>query len=122
MRIRERDGTFYLVRAAYSSEAGRGKETGLGFIPAWATPRDIDAKLKLREGVTLSSVERLQLQEHLARANPTDPLKEAAIWLQRGYEELAALPLRDRQAKIREVRPLWIQLSALAGTKSSQAV
>lgn len=122
MRIRERDGTFYLVRAAYSPEARRGKETGLGYIPAWATPRDIGCKLKLRDGVTLTPAERLQLEEHLAHANPTDPLKEAATWLQRGLEDLAALPLRDRQAKIRQVRPLWNQLSALAGTKSSQAV
>lgn len=119
MRFRERDGTIYMVRTAYSSEARRGKETGLGYIPAWATPNDIDDTLRLREGVTLTEAERLQLVEHLAHTNPPDSLKRAAVWLQRGIEHLSGLPLRDRQAKIRQVRPLWHQLSALAGTKSS---
>ncbi|GAB3768712.1 hypothetical protein GCM10028796_32690 [Ramlibacter monticola] len=121
MRIRERDGNFYLVRCAYSADARRGKETGLGCIPFWATPEDIDRWWKPRDGITLTPDERAQLERHLASANPPkDPLDEAAAWLKKSATELADLPLRDRQARIRQVRPQWTRLSALAGTKRGQ--
>lgn len=120
--MRERDGSIYLVRSEYQSNklpggAGRSVETGLGWIPEWATPDDMSL-LKLRDGITLSVEERSKLAAYLAKKNPPkDPVEMAAIWLEKSLQEVADLPLRDRQARIRKVRPLWNKLSSLAGTK-----
>lgn len=125
MRFRERDGCLYLVRSEYQSNkqpggAGRSVETGLGWIPYWATLDDMHL-LKLREGITLSAEERAELATYLAKKNPSrDPIEMAAYWLGKSAENLADLPLRDRQARIRKVRPLWNQVSVLAGTKRTQ--
>lgn len=122
IRMRERDGSTYLVRSEYQSNklpggAGRSVETGLGWIPSWATLDDISL-LKLREGITLSAEELAKLEAYLAQKNPPkDPVEMAALWLEKSLQEVADLPLRDRQARIRKVRPLWNKLSALAGTK-----
>jgi hypothetical protein len=122
MRIRERDGSLYLVRSEYQSNklpggAGRSVETGLGWIPSWATLDEISL-LKLRDGITLSAEERSELEAYLTKKNPPkDPVEMAAIWLEKSVSEVADLPLRDRQSRIRKVRPLWNKLSALAGTK-----
>jgi hypothetical protein len=122
IRMRERDGSIYLVRSTYQSNklpggAGRSVETGLGWIPSWATLEDISL-LKLRDGITLSSEERSNLEAYLAKKNPPkDPVDMAAMWLEKAVSEVADLPLRSRQERIRKVRPLWNKLSALAGTK-----
>jgi len=128
MRIREREDSLYLVRTQYQTkevrgaDTGRGVETGLGCIPAWATLDDMDL-LKLRDDITLTAEEHAQLVNYLARKNPPrDPIEMAAYWLEKCANQLAALPLRDRQAKIRNVRPVWNQLSALAGTKRAQTM
>jgi hypothetical protein len=130
VRIRERDGNLYLVRSKYASKfapeaaapagraRGRSGEKALGHIPFWATPEDIPDWLRVREEVSMTPEELSELEQHLAKANPPkDPVEMAAVWLEKSVKELAGMSLRDRQARIRRVRPLWNELSKLAGTK-----
>ncbi|MGJ0223525.1 hypothetical protein ACQUZK_09005, partial [Streptococcus pyogenes] len=126
----ERDGNLYLVRSKYASKyapeaeapagraRGRSGETALGHIPFWATPEDIPDWLKVRDKVSMTPEELFKLEQHLAKVNPPkNPIEMAATWLEKSIKELEGMPLRERQARIRKVRPIWNQLSKLAGTK-----
>lgn len=122
LRIRERNKRLYMVRTQYSADAKRGVDTGLGSIPSGTRPGDLEAVVERRKGYPLTEIERAELVVILAARNPPrDPFDRGAYWLKRMIEEAAGLPLRERQAKIRQVRHLWKRLSGLAGTKATRA-